>query len=96
MEPLASLLSSSESAVQPVVAIRAAGLDGADAGAVFSLARALREAGVSIQLVGAADDSPNEITASSEGFSLKSKGAEARRLTRTEEVVRAVSDAGHD
>jgi histidyl-tRNA synthetase len=96
MEPLASLLSSSESAVQPVVAIRAAGLNGADAGAVFSLARALREAGVSIQLVGAADDSPNEITASSEGFSLKSKGAEARRLTRTEEVVRAVSDAGHD
>ena len=96
MEPLASLLPERESAAQPAFALRAAGRNGADAGAVFSLARALREAGVNIQLVGAADDSPNEVTASSDGFSLKSKGAEARRLTRAEEVVRAVSDAGHD
>jgi histidyl-tRNA synthetase len=96
MEPLASLLPQGESAAQPAVAIRSAGLNGADAGAVFSLARALREVGVSIQLVGAEDDSPNEVTASSDGFSLKSKGVEARRLTRPEEVVRAVSDAGHD
>lgn len=96
MEPLASLLPETQSVALPAIAIRSAGRNGADAGAVFSLARALREAGVNIQLVGAADDSPNEVTASSDGFSLKSKGAQARRLTRAEEVVRAVSDAGHD
>jgi histidyl-tRNA synthetase len=94
MEPLASLLPQGEATAQPAIAIRSAGRNGADAGAVFSLARALREAGFSIELVGATDDSPNEVTASSDGFSLKSKGAEARRLTRAEEVVQAVSDAG--
>jgi len=96
MEPLASLLPEGQSAARPAIALRSAGRNGADAGAVFSLARALREAGLSIELVGASDDSPNEVTASSEGFSLKSKGAEPRLLTRAEEVVRAVSDAGHD
>ena len=38
----------------------------------------------------------NEVTASSDGFSLTSEDGKARRLTRVEEVVQAVADAGHD
>jgi histidyl-tRNA synthetase len=107
MEPLSALLASSASAVQPAIAIRSAGPNGTDMGAIFSLARALRDAGVNVHLVGAGDDfSPlprtregpgvRVITASSEGFSLTSKNGQARHLTRVEEVVQAVSDAGHD
>ena len=49
MEPLAALLASSESAAQPAVAISSAGRNGTDMGAVFSLARALRDAGVDVR-----------------------------------------------
>jgi len=96
MEPLASLLSGGEPVALPTVAIRSAGRNGADIGAVFLLARALRDAGVSVQLVGARDGSPREVLTSSEGFSLTSEDGKARHLTRVEEVVRAVADAGHD
>ena len=96
MEPLAALLTSTESAAQPAVAISSSGRNGTDMGAVFSLARALREAGVGVQLVGANDDPSHEVTASSDGFSLTSEDGNARRLTRVDEVVRAVADAGHD
>ena len=94
MEPLAALLSADDSGARPAVAIRSAGRNGADVGAVFSLARALREAGVAVHLVGAHDRVSREIQASSEGFSLTSEDGKPRRLTRVEEVVRAVADAG--
>jgi histidyl-tRNA synthetase len=96
MEPLASLIASTESVAPSAVAIDSAGRNGTDMGAVFSLARALRDAGVSVQLFAADDRSANQITASSEEFSLTSENGQARRLTRVEEVVQAVSDAGHD
>ncbi len=96
MEPLASLLSQAESATGPHVVIRSAGKNGGDIGAVFALARALREAGVSVQLVGLPNGPGREIVASADGFSLASGDGKARRLTRVEEVVRAVADAGHD
>ena len=96
IEPLASLLGTDESTLEPAIAIRADGGNGADVGAVFSLARALRDAGVPIQLVGSDQGSSREVLASSEGFSLASEDGKARRLTRVEEVVRAVADAGHD
>ena len=96
MEPLATLLASSESAAQQAVAISSAGRNGTDIGAVFSLARALRDAGVNVQLVGGNDAPARVVTASSDGFSLASDDGQARRLTRVEEVVQAVSDAGHD
>jgi histidyl-tRNA synthetase len=96
LEPLAALLAATEPAAQPAVAISSAGRNGTDMGAVFSLAQALREAGVSVQLVGAGDGSTNQVTASSEGFSLTSDDGKPRRLTRVDEVVRAVADAGHD
>jgi len=96
MEPLASLLSGAESAARPQVSIRSAGKNGADIGAVFALARALRDAGVSVQLVGPTNGPGREIVASADGFSLASQDGKARRLTRVEEVVRAVADAGHD
>jgi histidyl-tRNA synthetase len=105
MEPLASLLASAESTAQPAVVISSAGRNGTDMGAVFSLARALRDAGVNVQLAGDSlsplprtGEGPGvrAITASSEGFSLTSENGQARRLTRVEEVVQAVSDAGHD
>jgi histidyl-tRNA synthetase len=105
MDPLAPLLTSSDSAAQPAVAISSAGRNGTDMGAVFSLAQALREAGVGVQLVGAGESltsgpSPvrgrGEIVASSEGFSLTSDDGKARRLTRVDEVVREVADVGHD
>jgi histidyl-tRNA synthetase len=105
MEPLAALLAKAASDAQPAVAISSAGRNGTDMGAVFSLARALREAGVNVQLVGADGSltpgpSPvrgrGKIVASSDGFALTSEDGKARRLTRVEEVVRAVADAGHD
>jgi len=105
MGPLAALLTSGELGAAPAVAIRSAGSNGADVGAVFSLARALREAGIAVRLVGAdaaltPGPSPvrgrGEIVASSEGFSVTSEGGKARRLSRADEVVRAVADAGHD
>ena len=96
MEPLASLLSAGESVSEPAIAIRSAGRNGADVGAVFSLARALRDAGVSVQLVGSDKGRSREVLASSDGFSLTSDDGKARRLSRVEEVVRAVADACHD
>jgi histidyl-tRNA synthetase len=102
MEALAKLLAVSEATDQPSVAISSAGRNGADMGAVFSLARALREKGVNVRL-GGESLSPGqfpmrgrgEIIASSEGYTLTSNGR-SRRLTRVEEVVQAVADAGHD
>jgi histidyl-tRNA synthetase len=96
IEPLASLLSAGEFGAEPAIAVRAAGRNGADLGVVFSLARALREAGVAVQLVGSGEGPSREVLASSNGFSLTSDDGKARRLNRVEEVVRAVSDAGHD
>src|SRR5439155_26949664 len=78
------------------VAIRPSGKNGADIGAVFALARALREAGVTVQLVGLTNGPGREIVASADGFSLAAGDGKARRLTRVDEVVRAVADAGHD
>jgi histidyl-tRNA synthetase len=96
IEHLASLLSESEFGVEPAISIRSAGKNGADVGAVFTLARALRDAGVSVQLAGSEEGPSREVLASSDGFSLTSDDGKARRLNRVEEVVRAVSDAGHD
>ena len=96
IEPLAALLGSSEPASATAVAISSAGANGTDLGTAFSLARALREAGVNVQLVGAPRVGANEVTTSSEGFSLTSENGKVRRLTRLEEVVQAVIDAGHD
>jgi histidyl-tRNA synthetase len=96
IEPLAALLAASEAEEQPAVAIGSAGRNGSDMGAIFSLARALRDAGVGVQLIGAGDAAVPQVTASSDGFSLSSDDGQARRLTRVEEVVQAVSDAGHD
>ncbi len=95
IEPLASLLARGELAGRPQVAIRSAGKNGADLGAVFALASALRDAGVNVQLVGL-NGASREIVASADGFSLASEDGKARRLTRVEDVVRAVIDAGHD
>jgi len=75
--------------------IGAAGRNGTDIGAVFALARALRDAGVNV-LIGGNEVSANRITASSEGFSLTSENGKARRLTSVEEVVQAVADAVRD
>jgi len=96
IEPLASLLSEREFGAEPAIAIRSAGKNGTDVGAVFTLARALRDAGVSVQLAGSEEGPSREVLASSDGFSLTSDDGKARRLNRVEEVVRAVSDAGYD
>jgi histidyl-tRNA synthetase len=96
IEPLASLLSESEFGAAPTIVIRSAGKNGADVGAVFTLARALRDAGVSVQLAGSEGGPSRAVLASSDGFSLTSGDGMSRRLNRVEEVVRAVSDAGHD
>jgi histidyl-tRNA synthetase len=96
MEPLASLLAQADSRERPQVTIRSADKNGADMGAVFALARALRDAGVSVQLVGLGNGLGREVIVSADGFSLASEDGNARRLSRVEEVVRAVADAGHD
>jgi histidyl-tRNA synthetase len=96
MESLASLVARADSRERPQVTIRSAEKNGADMGAVFGLARALRDAGVSVQLVGLGNGLGREVIASADGFSLASKDGNARRLSRVEEVVRAVADAGHD
>ncbi len=96
IDPLASFLSESEFGAEPAIVIRSAGKNGADVGAVFTLARALRDAGVSVQLAGSEGGPSRAVLASSDGFSLTSGDGKSRRLNRVEEVVRAVSDAGHD
>jgi histidyl-tRNA synthetase len=96
MEPLATLLAQADSVKRPQVAIRSAGKNGAELGAVFALARALRDAGVGVQLVGVSNGPSREVVASADGFALASEDGNARRLTRVEEVVRAVADVGYD
>ena len=78
MEPLALLsYRQANPPLSPPSPSRSAGRNGADIGAVFSLARALREAGVSVQLVGSDEGRSREVLASSDGFSLTSDDGKA-------------------
>jgi len=97
MEALWPFLPQSEFAADGTTRIRSAIGNGGDVTALFSLARALREAGVTVEVAGeAAQDSETEIVASSDGFSLRAGKENPRRLARVDEVVRAVADAAQD
>lgn len=97
MEALWPFLPQGETAVNGTARIRPAMTGGGDATAVFSLARALREAGVMVEVAAAAgNDGGTEIIASAEGYSVRSGKENPRRLARVDEVVRAVTDAAQD
>ncbi len=96
IEALGSLLLESEAATRATT-IRTDMRNGGDATATFALARALREAGVTVDVAsGRGHDNEAEIIASSDGFSVRAGKANPRRLARVDEVVRAVADAAQN
>ena len=97
IEALWPLLAARERSLDGYATIRSAHRNGADLTATFTLARALREAGVTVAVTSeAGGKARTEIVASSDGFSLRAGKANPRQLTRVEQVVRAVADGGHD
>lgn len=87
---LCALLPDAEPAGRRSVAVRAAGQDGADVAAAFSLARALREAGCRVDVATAGGPAAlREVIASASGFVLTGEGG--RRLASIGEVVAAVA-----
>jgi len=97
MEALWPLLPKQEPPIDGAARIRSDQRNGGDLTAAFSLARALREAGVTVTLTPeTAGESGTEITASSDGYSLRTGKAAPRRLAQVNQVVRAVVDAAQD
>jgi histidyl-tRNA synthetase len=96
IDALLTLLPQEESAPLGAARISSAHGNGADLTAVFTLALALRKAGMIVAVTpGTGDGAAAEITASSGGYSLRAGATTSRRLTRVEQVVRAVANAKH-
>jgi histidyl-tRNA synthetase len=97
MEALWPLLPQREPPMDGAARVRSDQRNGGDLTAAFSLARALREAGVTVSLTAeTAGESGTEITASSNGYLSADGEGGSTSPGAVNQVVRAVADAAQD
>ncbi|MGH8631696.1 MAG: hypothetical protein ACREU7_13160, partial [Burkholderiales bacterium] len=96
MNVIAPLLPPAAPDHDAAVTIRSAGLSEADIASRFSLARALRSAGVRIAFLADQAGSSAQVVASAAGYEVAARGRSRQRLSEVEDVVSAVAPSARD